>query len=114
MGHETFDPKLWLKDHYEDLPFDNFDAFFEDFEYWAVDSYGNWLLSDVAIQPLESLLYELLAEEDDAKKLYWIDRILQVAHQRSDLSRLFVEGGSASLDEIFGKAEQPGVNVNWS
>lgn len=70
-------------------------------------------LSDYGLEPLLKLLYELLNSDDMDKELIIIDKILNVVHQRSDIARWFIEGGSSSLSMISGYAgDNATVNEN--
>ena len=63
---------------------------------------GHNYISDYGLEPLERLLETLLDEEDINKKIPIIDRILEVAHPRSDLAGWLVQGGSAALSQLSG------------
>jgi len=69
------------------------------------EAWGDWdtyLVSDYGLEPLLELANQLLAiDNTPEEKLLTLDRMLGVAHMRSDLSKIFVEGGSASLDILF-------------
>jgi hypothetical protein len=61
------------------------------------DEKGNWRISDYGLDKIGRYVVALLEEENYNKKLAWIDCILNVAHQRSDLASWFVEGGRKTL-----------------
>jgi hypothetical protein len=82
------------------------------FEYYSTDSKGNNIMSDYGSDPLIKLAYQLSREDDPAQKIVIIDRMLNVAHQRSDLAFWFIEGGSATLSDISGY-DEPGES-GWS
>lgn len=63
-------------------------------------SNGQWVLSDYGLEPLFRLGEEIIRQEDPNEIIVTINKILDVAHQRSDLAELFIEGGSKSLDYI--------------
>lgn len=76
-------------------------------EYTGYDDYitpkwsnGHWLISDFAIEPLHRLAKELLNTSDVNAILVIINKIMNIAHQRSDIAELFIKGGSDSLTEI--------------
>ena len=85
----------------EDTTEDEFETFLEDMEYWACDEDGNWRISDYGMDKLESCAIHLLESTDGMDKVYWIDTALSVTHQRSNLSKSFITGGSIGLDELF-------------
>lgn len=61
---------------------------------------GDWRISDSGLDKMYNLCIRLLVEKDYSTKLYLIDTILNIVHQRSDLSSWFVEGGSETLSRI--------------
>lgn len=61
-------------------------------------------ISDYATEKLGNLAYLLdkaVTKNDHELMLRICDRILNVVHRRSDISKWFVEGGVASLDRLF-------------
>ena len=102
-GHTASDPYDLI--HYYDenitrkqaekiLDSDRFTNYIEDYN-------GQLRISDYGLPKLEKLAWKYLAQDKTAEdKLLTLDMMLNVVHQRSDLSRLFVEGGSASLDYL--------------
>ena len=74
------------------------------YDYYLTDSEDNDILSDYGTEPLIKLAYELNDVDDDDYKstISLITRMLDVAHQRSDLAAWFIEGGSHSLSSISG------------
>ena len=70
---------------------------FLDIDDWAQFSNGHWLLSDYGLTPLINLLLRVYTEPDYGRKICYLDQMLSVTHQRSDLTELFIHGGSASL-----------------
>ena len=68
-------------------------------------SNGADLISDAGLKPLGEIVVELIEENDPNKILVLINKALDVSHQRSDLSELFIEGGEGSLDRISGMNE---------
>ena len=94
-GHSSIEPSVYLD---EENPLSE-----EVIEKWTdtmENDKGEWLLSDYGLEPLEELVAELYEESDSDKKLVLLDRIFNVAHCRSDLAELFIEGGSETLDEL--------------
>ena len=63
-------------------------------------SNGADLISDYGLKPLLKLSQELLPLEDPNEIIVVMNKMLDVSHQRSDLSELFIEGGSESLYNI--------------
>lgn len=102
FGHSSTVPfgyaESWLD---ENETRESFDEWMEDFEDFACDKNGNWRISDYGLDKIGNLILSLLEEEDNNKKLFWIDQILSVTHQRSDLASWFVEEGSKTLSFMF-------------
>jgi hypothetical protein len=102
FGHTSISPfgyaECWLD---EEETEESFEEWLEDFEWFACDKWGDWRISDYGLDKIGSFVISLLEEEDSNKKLFWIDQILSVAHQRSDLSSWFVEEGSKTLSFMF-------------
>ena len=74
---------------------DGLDNYIEDYN-------GQLRISDYGLPKLENLAFKFLSKDNTAEeKLMTIDMMLNVVHQRSDLSRIFVEGGAQSLDILF-------------
>lgn len=76
---------------------------------WCVLPDGSDAISDYGLEPLLTLLMELEEKESPEEKIVVINKILDVYHQRGDLSSAFIQGGSKSLWQI----SRPGdVNEN--
>lgn len=58
-------------------------------------------ISDYGLEPLKNGVNKLLLCKTPEDKLYAIDRIMNVIHQRSDIASWFIEGGTTTLREIF-------------
>jgi len=104
MGHDQLRPYDYAKEHlpYE-MSYREFEDWLEGYEDWASDDRGHWFISDYGLQKMGSWIVNLVQEEEDANyKLYCIDQVLSVTHQRSDLPRWFIEGGSNTLDILGG------------
>lgn len=69
-------------------------------DYVPFFSNGQPVLSDYGLDPIERIVRELISQQKPGDILISINRILDVMHQRSDLSELFIEGGGGSLDFI--------------
>jgi hypothetical protein len=65
-------------------------------------SNGHELISDFGLEPLQKIVMELMQNDDPNKILVLINKALDISHQRSDLSELFIEGGQGSLNKISG------------
>lgn len=63
-------------------------------------SNGQWVLSDYGLAPLFKLGEEIIRQKDPNEIIVTLNKILDVAHQRSDLAELFIEGGSQALTDI--------------
>lgn len=73
------------------------------YTYYAIDKKGIVIMSDYGLKPLLNLVIELVKEDDKYEKiLVIIDKMLNIAHQRSDLASWFIEGGSSALSNISG------------
>jgi len=73
------------------------------FDYYMEDpKSGQAYISDYGLQPLVSLSYELSRTTVPEQQLTTIDKMLNVAHQRSDLASWFVQGGSQALSQLSG------------
>jgi len=68
-------------------------------------SNGHDLISDYGLEPLREIVSELYQTTDPNEILVLINKALDVSHQRSDLSELFIEGGMNSLNRISGLNE---------
>jgi len=115
LDNETIDGEFtkWAKEKYQEtgdkdyISKYNFGAASEFLEeVYKIDdvlplfSNGQWVLSDFGLQPLIKLGEEIIKQKDPNEIIITINRILDVAHQRSDLAELFIEGGSESLTAI--------------
>jgi len=69
-------------------------------DYVPFFSNGQPVLSDYGLQPLLDLAEKIVNQTDPKDIIVTINKILDVAHQRSDLAELFIEGGTQSLDQI--------------
>jgi len=69
-------------------------------DYVPFFSNGQCVLSDYGIKPLFNLADKLVDEHTPEKIIVIINQILDVAHQRSDLSELFVVGGADAQYQI--------------
>lgn len=61
---------------------------------------GTWIVSDFGLPYLYPLYHILLNANTSEEKLFTVDRILNVVHQRNDLAAFFVEGGIGTLMEV--------------
>ena len=68
-------------------------------------SNGQDLISDYGLEPLREIISELYQTTDPNEILVLINKALDISHQRSDLSELFIEGGQKSLNMISGLNE---------
>lgn len=99
VGHATFhDPIKDLEDKHG-LKIEDEDYYY-DFVLEFVNIKGVTAYSDYGLLPLEKVLVNILPESDPEKLLVEIDKALNVYHQRSDLSALFVEGGQETLSKL--------------
>lgn len=68
-------------------------------------SNGQDLISNYGLEPLGVIVRELIDTTDPNDVIVLINKALDVSHQRSDLSELFIEGGEKSLNMISGVDE---------
>jgi hypothetical protein len=76
-----------------------------DFVDYIDDGYGQMRISDYAMQPLLRDAVDLMGESEPEKMILIVDRIFNRIHQRSDISKFFINGGNKSLDRLSGKIE---------
>lgn len=93
-GHSSFLPLDEMKE--EGVT----DAMLEETTYFETD--GSWRISDCALRPLLSCLFNLIGETSSKHTLLIIDRVLSISHQRSDLASWFVDGGVYGLNLLGG------------
>lgn len=74
-------------------------------EFMPKFSNGHDLISDFGLKPLQEVVLELMNTEDPNQILVLINKALDISHQRSDLSELFIEGGERTLNRISGMDE---------
>lgn len=98
MGHSQMDARSFLDDMGHAFTDEEWDDWMS---HWMTDEHGNWVLSDYGMEPLEKLYQKIYSAPTAEQKLQWVDRALNITHQRSDLAALFVEGGSKTLQHIF-------------
>ena len=76
----------------------------EEWEDWMTSYFtgmdGSWLLSDYGLPKVENLYSSIFNAKNDEEKLYAIDKVLNVIHQRNDFASMFVEGGSKTLLDV--------------
>lgn len=102
FGHDSINPYSYMEDVIpEDMTETEFEELFIDFEWFACDKDGNWRISDYGLSRIGNAIIGILCATSSEEKLYYVDCILNVIHQRSDLSSWFIEGGSSMLDELF-------------
>jgi len=82
------------------LPFteDEYQVKSEDYIYDK--NWGQYRISDYAMEPLIKLANELLLSTTAEEQLILIDRVFNVVHSRGDIASLFVKGGSYALSEL--------------
>lgn len=92
----------YLSGHTEQNPDEDFEmyGFTEDDKdnFWWYFTDGN--ISDYGLPKLEMYLHTLLEAETLEQKVYYIDRILNVVHQRSDLTAIFLPNGTTDFRKL--------------
>lgn len=94
-GHSQINPKEsldMLGYEFDEKQMDKF------IDYLELD--GEWLVSDYGLPYLEKLFGVLYLAKTPEEELYTIDKILNVIHQRNDLSSFFIEGGVKTLMQV--------------
>ena len=91
-----------IKENTEEIKEILFNDLKEKFYDYTVDNEGHDILSDYGLEPLQKELFKLLNEDDPNKKIPILDRILNIAHQRSDLAAWLVQGGTSALNALSG------------
>jgi hypothetical protein len=78
------------------------------FDYYMNDEEGEkgGFISDYGLEPLMTLMAQLRKETKPEDKLVTIDKMLNVVHQRSDIAKWFVEGGSRALAQLSGSPSE--------
>ena len=71
-------------------------------DYLPTFSNGAWFLSDFGLKPLFKLGQKLITQTKPEDMIVTINKILDITHARSDLAEVFIEGGSATLNNIAG------------
>lgn len=94
-GHDQIDPKEFLSEYIDEDNID--DNFFENF--LSLED-GSWVVSDYGLPYLLKLFPKIYNAKTAEEKLYAIDKVLNVVHQRNDLSEYFVEGGVRTLMKV--------------
>ena len=103
-GHSSLNPEEYA----EEITGQEFPkGYFEQNENFFDDENGNWRLSDYAADDLTNASLDLRRAKTAEQKLQIIDHILNITHQRSDLSSWFVEGGQKTLNDLAGKSYHP-------
>lgn len=98
--------------HSQENPLEHFDVPRKEYDVWlelvmvggptsAMFEYDNLIeISDYGLDPLLKLTVEHMEASSPEESLQVMNRMLNVCHQRSDLSAIFVKGGSQVLDMI--------------
>ena len=102
-----------IKDNADDLLKERF------YDYYIEDPNSNKAyISDYGLEPLVNLVTILrnLPEDNIGERIITLDKMLNVAHQRSDLASWFVKGGSEALSDLSAspseRADQKQQNEN--
>ena len=101
MGHTSSDPSEDFKEAGITTE-EQLNAFYD----YAIAENGQLRLSDYGLEPLQKEAINLEKTYDATERLQIIDRIFNIVHRRSDLSAMFIEGGSSSLDQLFGDKDK--------
>jgi len=98
--YEETGDKKYIKKYQFNPIYEFLDEVYKMDEVLPLFSNGQWVLSDYGLKPLFELGEEIIKQKDPDEIIVTINRILDVAHQRSDIAELFIEGGSKSLTAI--------------
>ena len=97
MGHTQRDVRPELEDN-------GYVFTDEEWDEWMSNYFTNnkvsWMISDYGLPKLNKIYAEIFNADTSEKKLYAIDKALNVVHQRYDLAAMFVQGGTATLNDI--------------
>lgn len=69
-------------------------------DWFLRDESGNLIVSDTEMDTLADLAMSIMDTTDATEKIVLVDRVFNVAHQRTDLASWIIEGGRKSLDAI--------------
>ena len=96
--YDVFDNLKIPKKHQYDWSYvyEILDRKYHNDDYIPFFSNGQPVLSDYGLEPLLKLAKELISQRKPEEIIITINKIMNVAHQRSDLSELFIEGGEKS------------------
>lgn len=81
----------------------------EPFCEWLIAGEDGWRISDYGLAPLQECIALAFEARTPAQRLKYLDRALNVTHQRGDLSKLFVEGGRRTVVEVTVTGDTPPV-----
>lgn len=105
-GHTPYDVREELEDNGYEFTEEEWGRLLDTLE----DKDGRWYLSDYGLKPLQNLALRLYNANNAEQKLFTVDRMLNVVHQRSDLAAMFVQGGTRTLNKI---ASQGGYSTGF-
>ena len=97
-GHTPHDPSYEL-DNYG-MSEKDLKRFYDEY---TLDEYGQDRISDYALDDLQNDALELSKANTAEEKLQIVDRMFSRIHRRSDLPAMFIEGGTKSLNMLFGR-----------
>ncbi|MCK9434995.1 MAG: hypothetical protein M0R32_09305 [Candidatus Cloacimonetes bacterium] len=107
MGHTPYSPVDMMNDQVDE---EVTEADFEGFENYIIDkNSGQWRISDYAMEPLMEDAYRIIAAQNTTDRIIAVDRAINRIHQRSDIAKFFVEGGTSTLNQLAGKPALPMV-----
>ena len=110
MGHTESDPLYDFKEH--KINKKQRERFY--YDYAIDDNKGQARISDYGLKPLQELAFQLQKTFKPEKQLQIVDRMFNIAHQRSDLPSFFIEGGTNSLNQLFGRpSDIKANNKSW-
>ena len=96
-GHSVNDARV----DFEDIGYEFTDGEWRHLIEGLENEKGEWYVSDYGCPKLEDLIIPLKMAKTAEDQLLVVDQMLNVCHQRGDLAEMFVEGGSATLNNIF-------------
>jgi transposase-like protein len=114
MGHTPHDPIDVIKNidstNGTDEELDVDENSLDGFENYIEDPLsGQWRISDYAMEPLMEDAYRIIASTKSTDLLLAVYRAINRIHQRSDIAKFFVEGGSKTLSQLSGVPSLPMV-----
>lgn len=95
-GHTIENPD----DVLDDMEIEHSEDIYDKVYSYIEDERGQPRISDYGLNKLKELASKILTADTYENKLLYIDQVLNVVHQRSDLASMFVQGGRGALNNL--------------